>query len=115
MIQTHDIFYTCFSSSFFWALSVHSSPFGIAATIRTHREIQCLPYAECFYFVVKSSTDRGVALLLVGAGVLDDLELGLVETHQTQVEAGEETGLQVRDGQTWGGESGRSPCRGGPQ
>ena len=100
---------------FLWALSVHSCPFGIKSTIRTHRETQCLPYAECFPFVVKSSTDRGVALLLVGAGVLDDLELGLVETHQTQVEAGEETGLQVRDGQTWAGESGHSPCRGGPQ
>ena len=62
-----------------------------------------------------SSTDRGIALLLVGAGVLDDLELGLVETHQTQVETREETRLQVGGGDTRGGEPGHSPCRGGPR
>ena len=33
----------------------------------------------------------GVALLLLVASVLDDLELGLVQGHQSQVEAGEET------------------------
>ena len=34
----------------------------------------------------------GVTLLLVGAGAHHDLELGLVEGHQPEVEAGEEAG-----------------------
>ena len=37
---------------------------------------------------------RSVVLLSIGPGVLDDLQLRLVETHETQVEPGEEAGLE---------------------
>ena len=40
------------SFCFFPFLSV-SVRFGIGATIRTHREIQCLPYAGYFYDVLE--------------------------------------------------------------
>ena len=59
--MTHDILYIYIYINLFGPFLSLSVRFGIGATIRTHREIQCLPYAG--FFAIK--LEFGVILTII--------------------------------------------------